>query len=762
MAMNFRNGAIAVSAAALCSVGFAPHAVAAPPLAPAEPAKAPSDEAQPEPDDEIIVTANKRAESILDVAGAINAFRGEDLLKNGATSIADFAGQTPGLQFNAGYSTGTPVIRGINTGADFGQAVGITVDGAPVGPSSSFQSGGASSLDLDPIDLERVEILKGPQGTVYGANSLAGLVSYTLREPDLQSPTAIMRASLSGIEHGGTSHSERAAVSVPLVTDRLAVRVSGFHDRRAGFIDNRITNATDQNEWRSYGVQGSVLFKPTDRLRIFAAGFYQKQNQYAQDQVLYAADRTPRDGDLVYNDYLVPSTNRKTRLALGKIDYDLDFAELTSVTSYQHLDSNFVVPQNSGTLNFIFVNVLPLLGGVAIPAPGLLSNDTLNDTRKFTQEIRLASSGDGPLSWLVGGYYTHERSRQEQAVNARTTAGDLVAQINPTLRVTIPTTLTEYSAFGNLTYEFSPAFDVTGGVRVGRIEQVNRTLLGGSNADAYRLFFVVNGLGDGPPADTGAQKGSKTIATWLATARYHFSADGMVFARFATGFRPGGPNFPVPGLAPVYDPDQTYNYELGIKTKFWDGRGSLDVTGYYLKWEDFLAFASAGGLNGLANAGDARVYGVEAGATLRPIDGFSLSGTLAFSDSKITRVDPAAGIAQVGDTLPYNPRWSGSLSAEYRAPVDARWQAAVRGTSRFTGSRNSSPQSSLGFPNYVLPGYSLFDLHAGLESDRVDIDLFVKNITDKRAQLAAFTQLGINQITVQQPRTIGAAVTFKY
>ncbi len=242
------------------------------------------------------------------------------------------------------------------------------------------------------------------------------------------------------------------------------------------------------------------------------------------------------------------STNRKTRLALGKIDYDLDFAELTSVTSYQHLDSGtFVVPQNSGTLNFIFVNVLPLLGGVTIPAPGLLSNDTLNDTKKFTQELRLASSGEGPLSWLTGGYFTHERSRQEQAVNARTTAGELVSAVNPTLRVTILTELTEYSAFGNLTYAFSPEFDVTGGVRVGRIEQINRTLLSGSNADAYRLFFVVNGPGEGPPADTGAQKGSKTIATYLATARYHFSQDGMIFARFATGFRPGGPNFPCPG-----------------------------------------------------------------------------------------------------------------------------------------------------------------------------------------------------------------------
>lgn len=711
---------------------------------------------------EIIVTANKRAESILDVAGAISAFRGDDLLRNGITSMADFAGQTPGVQFNAGFSTGTPVIRGINTGADYGQSVGITVDGAPIGPSSSFQAGGASSLDLDPIDLERVEVLKGPQGTVYGANTLAGLISYTLREPDLQTPNAVLRAGLGGTEGGGTSWSARGAVSVPVVADRLALRMSGFYDRRAGFVDNEITGVTDQNRWRSLGVQGSVLFRPTDRLRIFAAGFYQRQNQYAQDQVIYGADRTPRDSDLVYNDYLVPGTNRRTRLAIGKVDYDLDFASLTSVTSYQHLNANHVVPQNSGTLNLIFVNVLPLLGGVTIPAPGLLSNDTNNDFRKFTQEVRLASTGGGPLSWLVGGYYTRERSRQEQSVNARTTDGALASAINPTLMVTVPTRLAEYSAFGNLTYAFSPAFDLTGGIRVGRIEQVNRTLLGGANADAYRLFFVFNGLGAGPPADTGAQRGAKTVATYLATARYHFSQDGMIFARFATGFRPGGPNFPVPGLTPVYDPDQTYNYELGLKTRFWGGRGSIDVTGYYLEWKNFLAFASAGGLNGLANAGDARVQGVEAAASLRPIAGLSLSGTLAYSDSRITRVSPAAGIAAVGDPLPYNPRWSGSLSAEYRAPVDGRWQAVARGTARFVGARNSSPRSSLAFPNYVLPAYSLFDVHAGLESDHVDIDLFVRNLTDRRAQLAAFTQLGINQVTVQQPRTIGAAITFKY
>ncbi len=710
---------------------------------------------------EIIVTANKRSESILRVAGAIKAFRGDDLLKSGLTSIADFAGQAPGLQFNASFGTGAPVIRGINTGADFGQSVGVTVDGVPVGPSSSFQTGGATSLDLDPIDLERVEVLKGPQGTVYGANTLAGLLSYTLREPDLQAPTAIFRGGLSGTESGGTSHSERGAISLPIVRDQLAVRLSGFHDYRAGFIDNGLAQISNQNHWRNYGVQGSVVAKPVDRLKIFVAGIYQKQDQNALDQVVYTANRKPRDGDLVNNDYLLGNTNRTTRMGIGKIDYEFDFANLTSVTSYQHLNVDYSFPQETGTLNTIFVNILPLLGGVTIPPPGLLSNDTFNDFKKFTQEVRLASRGSGPLSWLAGAYYTHERSEQQQSVNARTTSGAFVPGINPTLRVVIPTTLTEYSAFGNLTYAFSPAFDITGGVRLGRIEQVNRTLLSGSNFAAYGLLFVVSGLGAAPPADTGKLKGSKTVATYLATARYHFSTDGMVFARFATGFRPGGPNFPVPGFDPVYDPDQTYNYELGLKTKFWEGRGSLDLTGYYLKWKDFLAFASAGGLSGFANAGDARVYGLEGSATVRPVDGLILSGTLAYSDSKVTRV-ASPGVAGVGDTLPYNPRWSGSFSVEYRTPVGSDWQAVARGTARFVGSRNSSPESSVAFPTYELPSYELFDVHAGLESPHIDVDLFVKNLTDKRAQLAAYTQLGVNQVTVQQPRTIGAAVTYKY
>lgn len=712
--------------------------------------------------DVIIVTANKRPESIMEVAGAVSALRGEDLLKSGITSISDFAALTPGLQFNASFGTGSPVIRGINTGADFGQSVGITIDGAPVGPSSSFQTGGASSLDLDPTDIDRVEVLKGPQGTIYGANTLAGLLSYTLREPNLSTHEGVFRASAGNTQGGGSSRSMRAAISVPIINDVLAVRISGFDDRRGGFIDNDLTSTTDQNEWRSRGVQGSVKFRPNDRLTMQGTGIFQKQDQFAQDQLIYGADRRPRDGDLLNNEYLIASTDRKTRFAVAKIDYDLDFASLTSVSAWQHLNVNYSAPQATGTLNSIFVNVLPALGGVTIPEPGLLSNDTLNDFKKFSQELRLTSTSDGPLNWIVGAYYTNENSEQQQSVNARTTTSDLISAISPTLRVALPTELTEYSVFANVTYAFSPRFDVTGGIRSGRIKQTNRTLLSGTNLPAYQLLFVLSGLGSGPPADTGPQDGSETVQTYLATARYHFSEDSMVFARFATGFRPGGPNFPIPGFSPVYDADETYNYEVGLKTSFWNRRGSLDITAYNMQWKNFLAFASAGGLSGFENAGDARVYGAEAALAVRPFEGFNISGTLAYSDSKITSISAESLVAGVGDQLPYNPEWSGSLSAEYRAPINPTWNAVASGSARFVGSRNSSPESSVAFPNYNLPAYSLFDIQAGVERDEVNIDLFVRNLTNERAQLAAYTQLGPNQITINQPRTIGLAVTYRY
>ncbi|WP_447765136.1 TonB-dependent receptor [Sphingopyxis panaciterrae] len=720
--------------------------------------EAPATDTASDSSGDIIVTANKRAERQLDVPSAITAFRGTDLLDAGYTSLKDYLALTPGVQVSQAGGGGTPIIRGLTTGTNLGAIVGIVVDGAPIGPSSSFNLGGANSTDLDPIDLERVEVLKGPQGTLYGANTLGGLISYTFARPSLTEVTAIARGELSGTQHGGTNYSVRAAASAPIVRDVLGVRVSGYVDRPAGFVDNDVAGIDDFNRQRNWGINGSLRFEPSANLSINIVGFHQRVNQSGQDYVVYGADRKPVS-DLHYDQQLYNKYRKTTDVLIGTIDYDLGFASLTSVSSYQKVDSYIVL--NALTFN-AQLPFFTLLGGAAVPPGTSAGADAQGPIKKFSQELRLASSGDGPLQYVVGAFYTHEKARTSTNIVGFNEDFQEVPTLAPAIGFGVNDTYKEIAGFGNVTYKFGEAFDLTGGLRIGRISQTYNQTFYGSDADAFNSFLDLNDL---PPVpfDTGTTRGSETVKTWLATARYHFSPDGMIYARYATGFRPGGPNFAVPGLPASFKSDSTENFEGGLKSKFWGGKGTVDLSAYYMRWKDILIQVSSGGLNAYTNGGRARVYGVEGALSLQPIDGLTFSGTFSYNNARITEIDPlAAGSIGVGDPLPNNPKWSGSLSADYRTPVSGDWQAVVGATAKFVGQRHAALRSSLVLPDYLMPSYALFDLRAGLESDRVDIGLFVRNLTDKRAQLSAAATSGINEVLVQRPRTIGVAVTFKY
>lgn len=719
--------------------------------------EAPADTANEQSGD-IIVTANKRPERQLDVPSAITAFRGSDLLDSGYTSLKDYLALTPGVQVSQVGGGGAPVIRGLTTGTNLGAIVGIVVDGAPVGPSSSFNLGGANSTDLDPIDLERVEVLKGPQGTLYGANTLGGLVSYTFARPSLDLVTATARGELSGTQHGGTSYSLRAAASAPIVQDMLGLRVSGYIDRPSGFIDNSVAGINDFNRQRNWGINGSLRFEPTPELSINIVGFHQRVNQLGQDYVVYGADRKPVT-DLHYDQQLYNKYRKTSDVLIGTVDYDLGFANLTSVSSYQKIDSYIVLNALTFTAQLPFFT---LFGGVPVPPGTAAGADAKGPIKKFSQELRLASSDDGPLQYVLGAFYTYEKARTSTNVVGFDPDFQEVPTLAPAIGFGVNDIYKEIAGFGNLTYKFGEAFDLTGGLRIGRISQAYNQTFYGSDAGAFNNFLGFLGL-DPVPADTGTTRGSETVKTYLLTARYHFSPDGMVYARYATGFRPGGPNFAVPGLPPSFKSDSTENFEGGLKTKFWNGKGTIDLSAFYMRWKDILIQVSSGGLNAYANGGNARVYGAEGSLSLRPVDGLTLAGTVAYNDGKITSVDPlAAASLGVGDPLPNSSKWSGSLALDYRTPVGGDWQAVVGGTAKFVGKRHTALRSSLINPDYLLPGYALFDVRAGVESDRVDISLFVRNLTDKRAQLSGTGANGINEIVVQRPRTMGFAVTFRY
>lgn len=711
---------------------------------------------------DIIVTASKRSERVLEVPGAISAFRGEDLLARGQTSIRDFAGQTPGLQFNDGVGSGAPIIRGLSIGIDTSPTVATVVNGAPIGSSSSLNFGAQETLDLDPIDFDRIEVLKGPQGTIYGANTIGGLLSYTLHAPSLTKVEAIARGEAGFTRHGDPSYSGRAAIGMPLVTDVLGIHASGFYDKRGGFIDNAARGLSRENSADSYGGHGTLLFAPTDRLKITADGFYQHLNIDAHDVVVYNfTTREPRNGDLRYDEHVLPTTVKNSTIGIVNIDYDFGFAALTSVTSQQYIHSIDVQNASSGALGSTLA-VLPRFGGVALPTPRAVPLGRDNTVYKTTQEVRLTSPSDGRFSWIIGGYYDRERTRYLASYSGQTTTGAPVPGLNPALLFTVNARLEEYSGFVNGTFKITPKLDLTGGFRIGLINQNFTQAFSGSDAVALNTVLA---LSKANPIPYLSVPGSSrdTPKTYLATLRYHFSPDGIVFARYSTGYRPGGPNLPTPALPPTFNSDRTQNYEAGLKTKFLGGMGSLDVTGYYENWKDILVVVTSGGLSGYANGGDARVFGLEAAFALRPAPRLTLNATFAYSDGKILTARPVTiGTLAAGDPLPYDPRTSGSLSAEYRAPAFGDFEGYLTGSVRYTDDRYAVFRSRTVSPTYRLPAYALADLRAGIQNARLDLEVFVRNLADDRAQLAANPFYNIAEVTVARPRTIGLAATIKY
>ena len=756
------------AALAAPAIGATPDAQAgqdAPAPATAGGRRAPSGAIQTSPAaavSEIVVTANKRPERVLEVPGAITALRGSDLLNSGADSIRDIVGIVPGLQFNNGLGSGAPIIRGLSEGIDTSPTVATVVDGAPIGSSSSLSIGAQDTLDLDPIDIERVEVLKGPQGTLYGANTLGGLISYALVDPSLNHTEGLARGELDGTQDGGPSYSARGAFSTPLITDQLGLRLSGFYDQRSGFIDNDARNITDENRQFSWGGHVGLLYKPNDKFRVSFNGFYQTFENTAGDVALYNfANQKPVD-DLRYDQYVLPTARKQIGAAIVNIDYDLGFAILTSVTSYQHIHSHNDQNLAESATTVTFADVLPLVGGDTFPTPALAELDRVISTSKETQELRLTSPQSQRLSYIVGGFFTHESNDYNADFIGRQTDGQAVPSLNPFFVESLLSSLKEYSGFINVTYKVLPVLDITGGFRIGEIDQRYQQLLGGSDVTAYNTLLQVGGLLPVPTASVPATS-SETVKTYLATARYHFSPEGILFLRYATGFRPGGPNTVTPGLPPTFNPDTTQNYEAGLKSRFWGGRGTIDLTGYYTEWHDIVVVTNSGGFAGYTNGGNADIAGAEGALSLRPIPPLTISATGAYSNGRIRDAfSTAGGALGRGDMLPYDPKWTGSLSAEYRTPITDSVTGYLSGALRYSDSRNAVFTSSTIAPNYVMPSYGLLDIHVGADRGNYTFDLFAKNISNERAQLAANTFFDLAEVTVARPRTIGIAFTAKY
>jgi iron complex outermembrane recepter protein len=686
--------------------------------------------------EEIVVTAQKFEQKLSETPLSVTAISASNLEALAATQFRDFANTVPGLTFTTSGVGSTQVnLRGITTGNNISPTVGIYVDEVPYGSSTPFASGAQLALDVGLFDVSRIEILRGPQGTLYGASTMGGLLKYVSVLPDVGAFNAMARAGVVSTEGGGLGYDAAGAINVPLGGDNAAVRVSGFYTHDDGYIDNLALRRDDVNESNVYGGRVDLLVKPADRLSLRLAAFAQDIDRDGTASTDFGlASGKPIDGDLEQRRLRAEPFEQEFRLVSGTLDYEFEAAALTAISSYQTVRSHAITDVSA-----FFV---PALAGSGIVL-GSIEVEKENETDKFTQEVRLGGNG-ALLDWSIGAFYTDEKSDQFQTLNSSLPNG-AVFPVN-LLTVRLPSTYQEYAGFGTLTWHLTQKLDFSGGMRYAHNSQHFEQIGSGP------LVFSV-------PERTETD----SIVTYQATIRYLASERFMPYLRYATGYRPGGPNAVINDLSgqPLADPtfiaDKLRSYEGGIKASSADHRFTVDAAVYFIQWDDLQINAVRNGLGVVDNAAAAQSKGAELTLTFAPTQQVTLVGAFGYTDAQLSEDAPDLGGLD-GDRLPDTPEFTGSLSGDYSFDLAGR-DAFFGATVRHVTDRVSSYDASPGSPQYDLPEYTTVDLRTGLQLGAARLQFYVKNAFDERGKLSATTAFsglgGPVWVSLVQPRTVG-------
>lgn len=692
--------------------------------------------------DTVTVTANKRSQDVREVPASISVLGGEQLENQHANQLTDFAAYVPGLQVESGGSPGQSMIslRGVAPVGP-GATVATYIDEVPVGSSSNYGAGTNFQLDLLPYDIERIEILRGPQGTLYGAGAMGGLIKYVTRDPDLNAREFRLGGGLSTVSGGSTGWDTRLGANLPLVEDKLALRVGYSRNNQPGYIDNVTSGRRDTNKAVQESARVAALWKPSETVNVRLAAMRQTIDSHDNGAVeLNPADYKPRFGDLKNSGYLPETFEKTINYYSGTLDWDLGWATLTSASGYSKVFTSQMV---DATL--IYGALLPLFGEPA----GKSGFDLRLDLEKITQEFRLTSSGDGPFAWQVGAFYTDEDSSQDQIVSASSFAGVPVAGLDPMAVIGLPSKYKETALFADASYAFSEQFTLGAGLRQSRNKQTYRETTSGP----------LVGDVDNPGLS------NENVTTWMLSPQFHLDKDTMVYARVATGYRPGGPNISVPGVPPSVKADTLTNYEIGVKTDLLDRRLTLDVAAYRINWKDIQVTGNNGIQSYLVNGGTAVSQGLEVATVFRPSRAWRFGFNAAYTDATLTEDAPSIQ-GMDGDRLPYIPKASWSATADYMFTAGS-WAGRVGGGYRWVGKRYNRPTSS---PNAeAMDQYAAIDLNADLSNDRWTLRAYVKNLADKRSYLTyASYSSALTGETVRlqgipvQPRTIGVEFDYRF
>jgi len=695
---------------------------------------------------EVVVTAQKKAENLLDVPVPVSVINAQSLIDTNQVRLEDYYTQVPGLTVTpSGNGVSQLSIRGVTTGGFVNPSVGITVDDVPYGSSSGIASG-QEVTNFDPGDLQRIEVLRGPQGTLYGASSLGGILKYVTIDPSPAALSGVVQAGTDDVYNGGNlGYSVRGAVNVPL-DDTLAIRASAFYRADPGYIDDVLTGQTHVDQAWVDGAFLKALWQPS---QIFSLRLTALVQHFWTDGISEAYSGL---GDLQQSAVRGSGDhNRDTQAYSATLTAKLGSVDLTAVSGYSI--RQFSEWQDYTSLFGTFAQQQFGVTGAPVLASGT--------TYRFTQEIRLVGSLGPKFEWLLGGFYNHENSPANGGIWAAVpTTGEEVGNL---VRWNYPSTFEETAAFADLTVHFTDRFDVQGGGR----ESTNRQSYSEYDVGPYVPIYEAT-----PSPFVFPEIHTKDSSfTYLVTPEFKLSPDSMVYARVASGYRPGGPN--VQGSAMLvprsYNPDTTVNYEIGAKGEVLDHRLAFDASLYYIKWKD-IQLQLANPISGVfyyANGSEAKSQGLELSAQAKPLTGLSIAAWVAWNDARLTEPMPPGSsvVGASGDRLPFSEGFSGNLSLEQTFPLTA----LSPGVTGFVGGSVSYVPDRVGQFSSVylspperqdLPAYTKIDLRAGVHYDTWSLNLYVNNLADKRGVLdGGLDLIPTNAFLFIQPRTIGMAVS---
>jgi iron complex outermembrane receptor protein len=696
--------------------------------------------------EEIIVTASRRAQEVQDVPASVAVVDPQAFASGGLTSLSGVLKYIPGVNFNddGAPGQGSITMRGV-ANIFSTPSVGIYLDDIPYGSVTAFAEGANFALDSLLGNVERIEVVKGPQGTLFGAAAMGGSLRYITKEPSLTDFSGRFATDLSNTSQGGFNQLYKAGVDVPIVSDKLSLGVSGFYQDNEGFIDQALRAEEDINDAKLKGGQATLLFKPTDAFKVKLNYMDQKFDFSEQNNVPF--DITT--GEPIFGRYqqnTAPGgqpTQIEYELSSATFEYQADWATATLASSYQEFSQNAVLD-----LTRFFGPLVDQQTGDP-PGTNTVPLDLIISTDRWAHEFRLTSANNQHLEWLVGLYYTKEESSNFQKAIGQPSGFNLVTQ-------QFPSDYKEKAVFGNVTYYFTPQLDATVGARF--------------SSNDMSVLFTGTGLLAGPALPR--QTVSDDVQTYLFNARYRPSEDLSLYVRIADGYRPASANLPLldPNTGdvislPFVRADSLWSYEVGAKGKLAGGAVGYDVAVYHIKWKDMQVFQSLGGVNVGANAdSDVTANGVEATLTLQPTSALNLVATAAYSRSELDDDDPPLG-GLSGEQLPGIPEWTFSLSGDYDFMLGSL-DAFVGGGVAYQDSRKTSfegggaiaPENA----NFNVNDYVTADLHTGVRFGRYKLSLYATNLFDEYGFQRATTVGTQGNATILRPRTIGAVFSAEF